>query len=586
MLTVLARKLVGCTILTVLALAAPSLAWSSDACTAATGPLVWAATARLTPDPAHQPAVVYAYSRMPVGGPVQIGVADTPFPGRTDSSSFTKLRVLVWDADDAADQAEAAAANAETKAKVSALAAKEAADEAATADTTANAGGADAVAKAKKADSIASTANNSAVADRKDADAAAKIAADATQAVSASFIDGLSVTPSAAAADNPLVKATRIRSGDLLLDFIVPSPWLGPALWWYPAKITVIACGNDDRVIFTSTMNTTLSNWWCCGAIALFVTIILYVLAALGACTVDNKSRKKEKKKSVWEYLDPVQLSSGPNGQGSISRLQILFFTVLLFFILLFLLFRIGLLSDMSQTVLLLLGISAVGAAASKATDMQNNRLTSENWSWLVSRKWLPEHGLMSEATARWRDLVTADDGFDVYHFQMLIFSLVVGVALLQTGFTDLAHFEVPNALLAVLGLSQTVYVGGKLVSAPSCGDLDKMVTELRTREVALAVLKRAAEAREQSGADTTAQKAATHAAASAAAIAGGTADVAAAAAAKVVADAAAKKAADAAALTTAQDAFATQMQTFEAFFPSVLGKIPADADRKAHTGA
>src|SRR4029077_13637142 len=77
------------------------------------------------------------------------------------------------------------------------------------------------------------------------------------------------------------------------------------------------------------------------------------------------------------------------------------------------------------------------------------------------------------------------DDGFDVYHFQMLIFSLVVGVALLQVGFTDLSAFTIPAALLAVLGLSQALYVGGKLVASPACGDLDKALTELRNRETA-----------------------------------------------------------------------------------------------------
>ena len=93
----------------------------------------------------------------------------------------------------------------------------------------------------------------------------------------------------------------------------------------------------------------------------------------------------------------------------------------------------------------------------------------------------------MSVNLASWRDIVTADDGFDVYHFQMLIFSIVVGIALLQAGFGDLANFTVPETLLGVLGLSQAVYVGGKLVASPGCRELNDAVSELRKRETAFA---------------------------------------------------------------------------------------------------
>jgi hypothetical protein len=73
----------------------------------------------------------------------------------------------------------------------------------------------------------------------------------------------------------------------------------------------------------------------------------------------------------------------------------------------------------------------------------------------------------------------------------MLIFSLVVGLGLLKVGFTELATFEVPESLLALLGLSQAVYVTGKIVDQPTIQELDKVLTDLRALEDAF--LKKAA---------------------------------------------------------------------------------------------
>jgi hypothetical protein len=178
-------------------------------------------------------------------------------------------------------------------------------------------------------------------------------------------------------------------------------------------------------------------------------------------------------------------MSSAQDGRASLGRLQIMFFTLLLSIILAFLLVRIGFLSDMSSTVLELLGISAVGATASKATDGTRTRLSAENWAWLTSRKWLPERGLAPYTTARWSELVTSpEDGFDVYHFQMLVFSLVVGFALFQAGYGGIAGFKIPDALLGVLGLSQVAYVGGKLAAPRNFADFDKLLDQIRDLEV------------------------------------------------------------------------------------------------------
>ena len=53
----------------------------------------------------------------------------------------------------------------------------------------------------------------------------------------------------------------------------------------------------------------------------------------------------------------------------------------------------------------------------------------------------------------------------------------------MAAGINELASFSIPETLLGVLGLSQVVYVAGKLVAPPSVADLDKSTSALRDLE-------------------------------------------------------------------------------------------------------
>jgi hypothetical protein len=68
--------------------------------------------------------------------------------------------------------------------------------------------------------------------------------------------------------------------------------------------------------------------------------------------------------KHGWlSYLDPVVLTANAFNKGSIQKLQVLLFSFLVSGMVLSLVLTRGVLSDLSVTVALLLGISAVGAA-------------------------------------------------------------------------------------------------------------------------------------------------------------------------------------------------------------------------------
>jgi hypothetical protein len=218
------------------------------------------------------------------------------------------------------------------------------------------------------------------------------------------------------------------------------------------------------------------SPWY---AVPLIWTIFafLYILAALACSATQNNPVP------WYRYLDPVYMTASADGKGSMSKLQILFFSMIVAGLLAYILVRTGVLSDVSSTILLLLGIAGFGSAAAKGTDVKKSRLDPDNAAWLVGKGWLAPSGLSATNTPSWHDIVTSDGEFDVYRYQNCIFSLIVGTGLLLAGVNELATFSIPQTLLGMLGLSQGVYIVGKLVTPTSVGDLDSTITELRALE-------------------------------------------------------------------------------------------------------
>jgi hypothetical protein len=180
-----------------------------------------------------------------------------------------------------------------------------------------------------------------------------------------------------------------------------------------------------------------------------------------------------------------VQITKNAYGRGSLSKLQIFCFSLVVFGLLLYYQFRNGILSGLSADILILLGISAVGTVGARITYAAKRRLTLDNWVWLRRKGWLPASAEEGAGRAKWRELIVDVDSkeFDPYSFQMAIFSVVVAVALIGSSLTGLTTFEIPNELLGLLGLSQVVFIGGKAAEKSPYVELDERLTSLRQRE-------------------------------------------------------------------------------------------------------
>ncbi len=264
---------------------------------------------------------------------------------------------------------------------------------------------------------------------------------------------------------------------------------LGPAagLPWYaifaPIHIHVLACDATGHQLAYGRVEAMLSAGPPAIIIAFLTTVAAYVLCALGY----NQAPKGQR-------LNPIWLARDFTGRASLAQMQIIFFSVIVLFLVIYILLRTGVLASLSQNVLLLLGIAGLGSVAGQIGTYQTSRLDYANIAWAIKKKWMNDGGWQVEKP-RPSDLVTTGGEFDPYKFQMLAFSAVVGIALLNIGVNGLADFAIPVSLLGVIGLSQVTYVSGKVFANGSMTELDDAMTKLRETETKFLDAKSAAPA-------------------------------------------------------------------------------------------
>lgn len=262
---------------------------------------------------------------------------------------------------------------------------------------------------------------------------------------------------------------TDSKKGDLVVDPI-PGVLLSGVGW---SRVNLLVVGCADGNVFSGTTDALVSFRAPSVALAAGFTVLLYVLGAL-TISIPAPSRRTR-----LTRLSPLWLALDGSGRASLSNLQIIFFSLIVLYLVSYILLRTGILASLSDTVLYLLGIAAVGSVGGKLATANTQRLSFDNWAWAKRKGWTNTDGY-HVSKPQWSDFFTTNDDFDPYKFQMLSFSFVIGVALLMTGLSGLAIFTIPTALLGVIGLSQATYIGGKIAVPVTFGDLDNKLTELR----------------------------------------------------------------------------------------------------------
>ena len=275
-----------------------------------------------------------------------------------------------------------------------------------------------------------------------------------------------------------LVKKRMLDPDDTIVNLTIPD---NIAYIWRKADLYLYTCGTDGSPAKVSRLTTVLSPYWASLGLCAALVFVAYLLSARVLC------RRDQKASSMLSCLNPVTVSVGPDGRASLSKFQVWSFTLVVFGLFVLFTARTGMLADLSATVLTLLGISGIAGTIAKGTDQHRNTISAENRAWLLRKNWIPTAKTpVDMSRASWRDFFTTNGEFDVYRYQSFVFSLVVMgalVVLILVGEAQLSTFSIPETVLGIVGLSQAVYIGGKLVTPTSTQDLNSAIADLRDRE-------------------------------------------------------------------------------------------------------
>ena len=225
------------------------------------------------------------------------------------------------------------------------------------------------------------------------------------------------------------------------------------------------------------------SNWFLATAImALVYLFVGYCVASVGG---------------PWSHqrlvLNPLKIVAGSHRVASWSTLQVSFFTYIVLWLSIYWLLKYKGLVELQGDLAILLGIAGVGTVAGKATDNSRSRLSQVNFSWLKNKKWIEKDlikGKFDNRKPQLCDLITTDGKFDVSRFQAVGFTSVIGVALLLEGIgiaiddsSGAFSFSIGQTYLALIGVSQGIYVGGKFSQKDTMKQLDQKLDQVRKQE-------------------------------------------------------------------------------------------------------
>jgi hypothetical protein len=245
---------------------------------------------------------------------------------------------------------------------------------------------------------------------------------------------------------------------------IPPIPGISGVHRAVPVDLLVMARGPDDKLAEVLSKEFEISSRTLAVYCWLAAFLFPWFLAAL-----ITRFKGPEK---TWRF-NPIWYVSGKDGGASLSLAQILLWTILVFSASFYVLVASGKLLDLTNDVLILLGIASGTSVIAKITASAKD-----------------EKGLMIAAPApklpKWLDLIQTEGQADLYKFQMALFTLLAAVFVAGKIYTTLEFPGLPEGLLTLIGISNGVYLTAKGATKTTYEKLGGKSDELGKRQAEL----------------------------------------------------------------------------------------------------
>ena len=212
-----------------------------------------------------------------------------------------------------------------------------------------------------------------------------------------------------------------------------------------------------------SEKKVSVTSKWCArvaalGFVAAFYLILVWV-------TYTKETNEVKGPRWLAYTFSPIRISSAWFGEASMSQVQLLIFTFIVAGLLFYHWWTSWVLSELSANLLMLIGISAVGTAASKFAQTVKTSLNDQTARYLIGKGWYGWELIPAQNRATLSHLLLTDGRLDIYKFQMAIFTIVVACYVISVGQASLGDVKISETMLYLIGISQGVYVGGKAVT-------------------------------------------------------------------------------------------------------------------------
>lgn len=240
-------------------------------------------------------------------------------------------------------------------------------------------------------------------------------------------------------------------------------------------SISVAACSRTNRtIVWASRRSAWLSSWTSALWISLLATAVLYLMVAIGRRQRWSGQTRSTLPNGGWiAALNPFEVARSISGGTSLSNLQLLAFSLVFFWILLFTLLRTGSPADIPINYMWLLGIVGIGSVTTWSVARRQSQLGSDDLAWLTQRGWTRDESVLAA-------LLTRNGEFDPSRLQALAFGSIVLFLLIHSTLIDVTTISIPDGLLGLLLASQAVYVGGRWVKPDQPKDMDAEFAGLR----------------------------------------------------------------------------------------------------------
>ena len=257
------------------------------------------------------------------------------------------------------------------------------------------------------------------------------------------------------------------------IEYVEPG-WLSPVPPIIKMTVTVNQ-GNDGQAVSeTFDLHFTRRGWGIAAGL-LFIVLVLMVIMYItrdfnpfepGSDRYTKWQATYKSRKFVRFFFSPLDIAVTPFGTYSISVSQALFWTLIVAFSCVYVYMLKAAFILIPAQILLLLGITGGTALASRINSTSRDEIPKE----LMidsQRKDVP----------RLRDMISINGRPNIYKFQMMVFTIITGIIVVVELIKASNFPEIPESLIMLMGLSNTLYLGNEVAVEPVQGLREKVKT-------------------------------------------------------------------------------------------------------------